>query len=325
MLRLPTNLGKGNQLAKRLHAWWGGYYLDEAAPPVGEDAEDDEDARPLAGASAPPGLPAEFAARKAAAWSDPRLQVMERLWGTGFVSPGGHDYIMNLIRPLGLDSTMTVIELGAALGGATRAIAAETGAWTNGYEDSALLAEAAAELSTMAGLSRKAPIEAYDPTEIDLSANSCNTIFSREAFFTIEDKDALFNAVYEALRVDGQLLFTDYMFSRSNISSGAIDTWLENEPVTPKPWSVDEVRNKLTELGFEVRITEDITPDIRTMILAAWSEFTDAFDRRQFAPGWAPALLAEAELWSGRITVLDSGDVGVYRVYGRKYDPALKR
>jgi cyclopropane fatty-acyl-phospholipid synthase-like methyltransferase len=220
---------------------------------------------------------------------------------------------------------MTVIDLGAGLGGATRVIAAETGAWITGYEESALLTEAGSELSTMAGLNRKAPVEQYDPSALDLRASSCNTIFSKEAFFTIEDKDALFEAIYQALRIDGQLLFTDYMFSRSNISSGAIDAWVENEPVTPKPWSVDDVRNKLTTLGFEVRITEDVTPDIRNMILAAWSEFTSAFDHMQLEPGWAPAILAEAELWTGRVNVLDSGDVGIYRIYGRKFDPALKR
>ena len=41
-------------------------------------------------------------------------------------------------------------------------------------------------------------------------------------------------------------------------------------------------------------------------------------------PGWGPAIIAEIEMWANRIKVLESGDVAVFRIYGRKFDPSLK-
>ena len=35
------------------------------------------------------------------------------------------------------------------------------------------------------------------------------------------------------------------------------------------------------------------------------------------------AIIAEIEMWANRVTVLGSGDVAVFRIYGRKFDPSL--
>lgn len=40
--------------------------------------------------------------------------------------------------------------------------------------------------------------------------------------------------------------------------------------------------------------------------------------------GWGPAVLAEVEMWANRAKVLESGDVAVFRIYGRKFDSTLK-
>ena len=42
---------------------------------------------------------------------------MERMFGEGFTGPGGADLIRDLVKPLGLDSSMTVLDIGSGLGG----------------------------------------------------------------------------------------------------------------------------------------------------------------------------------------------------------------
>lgn len=313
---LSDKMPAGKDLAKRLHAWWEGYYLEhqvEPEPPEKTPQESPEPSRE------------ERDNRKAAAWSDPRVQVSEMLWGPGFMTPGGPERVISLIHPLGLDSSMKVFDLGCGLGGSTRTIHTETGAWVTGYEGSPLLAEAAQELSQMAGLTRKAAIEAYDPENVALKANSASAVVSKEAFFSVENKEGLFKGIYDALKVDGQLLFTDYMLVKPNLSSAAVEQWLENEPKTPVPWCVDEARACLTDLGFEVRVTEDVTAEQRRLTLINWGQFVETLTEREYRRGWGPGLLAEVEIWANRINALESGDVGVYRIYARKYDPKLKR
>ncbi|NKB50048.1 MAG: hypothetical protein GKS02_11895 [Alphaproteobacteria bacterium] len=51
-------------------------------------------------------------------WSDWRIDLMERLWGQGFLLPGGTDFVHELTKPLSLGSKASVLVLSAGMGGA---------------------------------------------------------------------------------------------------------------------------------------------------------------------------------------------------------------
>jgi cyclopropane fatty-acyl-phospholipid synthase-like methyltransferase len=68
---------------------------------------------------------------------------------------GGEEAITELIHPLTLNSNMSVLELGADIGGATRHIHKAIGAWVTGVENSVTLAKLGMEQSIMKGLQRK--------------------------------------------------------------------------------------------------------------------------------------------------------------------------
>lgn len=81
----------------------------------------------------------------------------------------------------------------------------------------------------------------------------------------------------------------------------------------------------ISDLGFKVRITEDVTPSVRKQILIALAAFSGSIDPNSPSQsGRGPAIIAEIEMWANRIKVLDSGEVAVFRIYGRKFDPKLK-
>ena len=312
---LSAGLVKEGQLTKRLQAWWQGYYFEEEPEPEPEieAPKEIED------------LDSGTLGRDSAAWSDPRVQVTEKVWGTGYMSPGGDVQVQELIKPLGLDSSMMIVDIGAGLGGTTRALHGETGAWVSGFEVSPLLADAAMELSRINGLTRKATIETFDTDNLSLRESGYNAVFSKETIFTMDNKEEVFQSIYNCLRVDGQLLITDYLATRPEPSGGMIDEWVEQEPIWPNLWSLEQTRSFIAGLGFEVRITEDITPAIRKQILGGLAGFTSELDPNVKTPrGWGPAILAEVEMWANRVKVLEGGDVGVFRIYGRKFDPSLK-
>ena len=317
-MRLPhisPNLVKQSHLTKRLQAWWAGNYYEAE-----DEAEPQPEESPNEGVFAPTGN-----GRQAAAWSDPRLQVSEEIWGKGYSGPGGDDEVEALIRPLGLDSSMMIIDFGAGLGGTTRALHNQTGAWVSGYEASPLLAEAGAELSQMAGLHRKATIEAFDLATLKFREGGFNAVFSKEALFTMENKEEIFKHFYDCLRTDGQLLMTDYLATKPGALSGTTEEWAAQEPMRPNLWSLDQTRTVISDLGFEVRITEDITPTVRKQILGALAAFTGKIDPNSPSQrGWGTAIIAEIEMWAKRIKILESGEVAVFRIYGRKFDPKLK-
>jgi len=226
-MRLPhlsANLIKQGQLTKRLQAWWAGYHYEAEDDALPEPEEAPDEVERASG----------FNGRQGAAWSDPRLQVSEEIWGTGYSGPGGDDEVEALIRPLALDSSMAIVDFGAGLGGTTRALHNQTGAWVSGYEPSPLLAEAGAELSQSAGLHKKATIEAFDVETLNLHDDGFNAVFSKEALFAMGQKQEIFEIFYNCLRVDGQLLITDYLATKPDGSGDAIEQWVAQESARPK-------------------------------------------------------------------------------------------
>ena len=138
-------------------------------------------------------------------------------------------------------------------------------------------------------------------------------------------QEEVFQSIYNCLRVDGQLLITDYLATKGDASGGTIEEWVDQEPIRPNLWSLEQTRSFIAGLGFEVRITEDITPTIGKQILLGLGAFASELDPKVETPrGWGPAILAEVEMWANRVKVLESGDVAVFRIYGRKFDPSLK-
>jgi len=133
---LSSNSVTQSHLKKCLQAWWAGYYYgpQQAAEPTPENLPNAQELNPT------------WNGRQALSWSYPRLQVTEEIWGKGYSGPGGDEEIETLIRPLGLNSGMMFADLGAGLGGTTRAPRNQTGAWVSSFEASPLLAEAGAEL-----------------------------------------------------------------------------------------------------------------------------------------------------------------------------------
>ncbi len=73
------------------------------------------------------------------------------MWGEGFVTPGGEAVSDMLIKPLGLNKQMSVLDLSAGLGGRMRKATEETGASFTGLEPDPGIAKRGMEMSVKAG------------------------------------------------------------------------------------------------------------------------------------------------------------------------------
>lgn len=290
-------VGKQFGWRMRFKAWWSGYELPRAERPVGRSirrSEVDQAESPF--------------------WSADRIDLVERVWGPGFHTPGGEDHLTEMIKPFGLDESMSVLDLGAGLGGAARLMAQSSGAWVTGLEADEVLVQAGMERSRKAGLEKRAPVLSYDPEHVSLDMNF-DCIFSKEAFFTVKEKDALFESIAAHTKPGGQLLFTDYVLRHSASLSRATEVWREAEERRPYPWTVSQVQDRLTTLHFDIRIAEDITETYVHQILHAWGDLSAHLPEKKADPETAEALLQEGEIWMRRIAALHTGDVRVYRFF----------
>jgi cyclopropane fatty-acyl-phospholipid synthase-like methyltransferase len=243
--------------------------------------------------------------------------VAETLWGQDFLSPGGVEHTTYLVKPFGINPSMSLLDLSAGLGGVSRTIAAHYKAWVTGMESSPLVAKVAMDRSEKAGFGKQAPVLAYDPNALALDRRY-DGIFCKESFFTIENKDKLFDTITSGLKPGGQFLFTDYCTGSADPSDPRLSAWKGREPVTPHIWAAPKIAAALKARKLDVRIHEDMTDMQRKLILRSLGHFLEHLDSHSMPVETKRAVMDEVELWARRMAAFDAG-LRVYRFYCMKH------
>lgn len=288
---------------ERIMAWWEGY-----EPPVA----------PAPGPKAPT-HEVRYETEKQT-WETTRLSLVQEVWGEGFSSPGGAEHVVDMIKFFGLDPAMSVLDLGAGLGGATRTMCESFGVWVNGFETDKALAEAAHALSHKAGLAKRASIAAFDPETFTQKAKSADCVFSKEFMYTVKEKKELLTTIEMIMKSRGQLLFTDYMVAEPHLRSKSIEAWMDSEPNGAHPWAETDYRQVLEDLHLDIRVVQDITESFQKMVTSSWAAFVRRVQSGGVSPELFPAMGDEVELWARRMQAIESGDLKVCRIHALKRD-----
>ncbi|QJE71867.1 methyltransferase domain-containing protein [Aerophototrophica crusticola] len=302
-------------LKERLVAWWEGYDLSGLMQRRRDAAADGPDAA-AGGVSSGPAEGKHLNRKGKPLWTATRVQVSEKIWGEGFSTPGGTDFIPSMVKPLGLNPAMSVLDIGAGLGGATRTMAQQYGAWVTGLEHNPVLAELGMFRSQKSGLARQAPVQQMDLDGFKWTKR-VDAIFSKEALFTIRNKEGLIDGIEAALKPRGQLLFTDYVVDPAALKQREFDSWANHEPAEPHPWTVEQYATALTQRNLDIRITEDNSDIHRSTILAAIQSLVKHLETVSMDRDTKIAVVEEVELWARRVAALNAG-LRVYRFYAMK-------
>ncbi len=299
----PNDPNAKQSFRERLTAWWEGYEPLSAPKPKAPG----------------PTHEVRYEAEKQR-WETTRLRLVQDVWGEGFSSPGGLEYVMSMVKFFGLDPAMSVIDLGAGLGGATRAMCENFGVWVNGFEADANLAEAANALSLKAGLAKRASVVAFDPGTFTHKAKSADCVFSKEFMYTVEDKKEFLKTIETVMKSRGQLLFTDYMVAEPHLRNANIESWIDIEPNGAHPWAESDYRQVLEDLHLDIRVVQDTTESFQKMVTSSWAAFARIAQTAGVSPEIYPALGDEIELWARRMQAIEAGDLKVCRIHALKRD-----
>lgn len=298
--------------------WFGGPARARtgARAPAGPVLFDDRAPPPLPKPAAPPRrrLDPEPPTPPPERWPTTKLKVLGALWGEGFLGPGGAEETLTLAKPLGLNETHSVINLGAGLGGATRALAAASGAWVTGYETDPDLAEAAQALSEKHKVEKKAEIRPLDPANPQIRKGYYHHALALEALWRIADKPAMVAALVGAVKPQGQVVLTDLALGPPSPSAErAFAAWAKLEGVTPCLAGEKAMTSLLAKEGLDIRICEDITARHIAQTVAAWASFVEELKRDRPARPFALRVVEEAERCMRRIDLLRSGRLRLLR------------
>jgi SAM-dependent methyltransferase len=292
--------------------WFGGpSRAPRAEAPAGRVLFDDRPApKPVARRRLDPEPPPPPPAR----WPEAKLKVLGAIWGEGFLGPGGAEETLTLAKPLGLNESHSVLNLGAGLGGATRALAAASGAWITGYEPDPDLAEAAQALSEKHKLEKKAEIRHLDLADPQIRKGYYHHALALEALWRIPDKAPVVAALVGGVKPQGQVVLTDLALGAPSPSAErAFHAWAQLEGVSPCLTGEKALTGLLAKAGLDIRICEDITPRHISQTVSAWAAFVEELKRDRPTRPFALQVVAEAERCMRRIDLLRTGRMRLLR------------
>lgn len=181
------------------------------------------------------------------------IQHYEAVYGEDFVSPGGKQMAVELIRKIDLKPGSRVLDVGCGLGGSAFVMAQEFGLIVDGIDLSKNMLALANQKLLNHGLSGTVALEHGDCLELD-KPETYDAAYSRDVFLHIENKAKLFSVLRQLLRPGGKLLFTDYCCG-------------------PKPWN-DNFTEYVKDRGYSLHTL----PDYVTLVSNAGFEQVESLD-----------------------------------------------
>lgn len=328
----------------KLEAWWEGYDLahlhgqaKEAKAlraarwemkrpprrldplPAGTEPPHTPDIAPAAVADPLP-VPDEFAdirhlegldidRRGKPVWSVEQARGAQMLWGDGFVGPGDAQFMVDAVRPFGLNPAKSVLDCSAGLGGAARAIVDTYDTWVTGLEPSPLLAKMGMRRSELLDVSRKAPVMPYDPETFN-PAGSYDLVLADRILHRVRDKGPYLDHLCECVKPKGSALLMDYVIDGAPASWDCWNAWKDTEPLELYPWTAQRMKDELVQRNMDVRIVEDITVKLRRLIVERVRWLADLLQSTVATTadkGLMAGLARELQLWWARLKVLGHG------------------
>ncbi|XP_059453480.1 phosphomethylethanolamine N-methyltransferase [Corylus avellana] len=220
----------------------------------------------------------------------------ERVFGQGFVSPGGIDTTKEFVQKLELKPGQKVLDVGCGIGGADFYMAENFDVEVVGIDLSINMIAFALERAI--GLKCSVEFEVADCTKKTYPDKAFDVIYSRDTFLHIQDKPALFRSFYKWLKPGGKVLISDYCRSAGTPSPEFA------EYIKQRGYDLHDVKaygQMLKDAGFDEVIAEDRTDQFIQVLqreLNAHEKDKDEFirdfseeDYNEIVGGWKAKLI----------------------------------
>ena len=239
------------------------------------------------------------------------IRRYERIFGPGFVSPGGLPVTAELAWLLKLQPGARVLDVGSGLGGAALHLADRYRAVVVGVDLSHEMLEAAGARARAAGVAGVSFVRG-DITWLEFRAGCFDVVWSRDSLLHVADKPALFARLRRSLAPAGQVLITDYARSPAEPARGFA------EYVAASGYhllDLDSYGAALAAAGFDGVVVEDRTEQFAAILQSEMAALEA--ERASFLKDFAVADLDYLrDRWSMKLDFCRRGDLkwGLFRV-----------
>lgn len=189
-------------------------------------------------------------------YDEKHIAFLERLWGEGYLSPGGEDEVRRVLDGLDL-AGRTVIDIGCGSGGIAVALARDfDAARVIGIDVEGPVCAAARRRAGAAGVADRVEIRQVSPGPMPLPDGSADVVFSKDAIVHIPDKHALARDIFRVLKPGGWFAASDWLISHDDEPSPEMKTYLVEEDLDFGMASPAAYDRALENAGFvDIRLT----------------------------------------------------------------------
>ncbi len=139
------------------------------------------------------------------------LQFFERVWGKGFLSPGGPEEIAEVLQGVDLEGKR-ILDIGCGMGGADILLVKDYGAAeVVGIDVEKPVLDKAKQYVLESNLVDKIQFKLVEPGPLQLEDSSFDIVFSKDALLHISDKELLFSEIFRVLKSDGMFVAGDWL------------------------------------------------------------------------------------------------------------------
>lgn len=243
------------------------------------------------------------------AWPD----LPDRLWGRGFVLPGGEAEVLRLAGLLPLSPANTLLLLDAGPGGAAAAIAAARGCFIAAFETEPSFPGRAAPLLRAHG--RRVTLTLRESATPAFRARGHELAMALEPLRHGGDPASLLEAIAAGLKTGGQMVMTEIVLGTAGEGAELLPRWLRVEGRMAPPPSESTMRSAFRQAALHVHVTEELGPRQHGQVLLGWANLCQSLAEGAERPqrSQAAAMVLAAEAWLLRLRLLELGRLRLLR------------
>uniref|UniRef100_A0A8L8KIQ1 phosphoethanolamine N-methyltransferase n=1 Tax=Heligmosomoides polygyrus TaxID=6339 RepID=A0A8L8KIQ1_HELPZ len=230
-------------------------------------------------------------------YTDTGIIAYEWIFGDNFISPGGWDQNLEILKRFGRMKTgQKMLDIGVGIGGGARQAASEFGLHVLGVDLSSNMLAVALDRIHREKDSR-VTYAICDAVVYDFEPNSFDYVFSRDCIQHIEDTEKLFSRIYRALKPGGKVLITMYGVGHGKLSDSFKEYVAKRQYYLKNLGEIKELANKVGFVDIEV---ENMTPRFKEILLEERrrveqnkAEFLKKFSQKEYdslVSGWNSKL-----------------------------------
>ena len=185
-------------------------------------------------------------------YDDRTIKLLEHVWGTGFLSPGGSDEVDLIVSKASFQQA-NVLDLGCGTGGITLHLTRTYPLQRiTGYDVEAPAHKVAKQRLIESDDIADGTIQFVlgEPGTLPFNDNTFDIVFTKDALIHVEDLNHTLPDIARVLKPQGTLAGSDWMTLRENNHSTEIKDYLQSEGFEFAPKTIDQYKQSMQSSGF---------------------------------------------------------------------------